>query len=135
MGIAQSNTNRIELGDNGYVDMGTLGHNVLFHIRRLDKLEANAFYHDAKLRMDLLMKTGIFKRPVGSDSVKITSLGKPESESEYVDRWGRRWQTGVWTLHVPQRARGGLHPADAGWLRGDDAPHAGDGAARHRAGL
>jgi serine protease Do len=96
--LAQSNTNRIELEDNGFVDMGALGHNVLFHIRRPDRLNPNTFYHDPKLRMDLLMKTGLFKRPVGSDSVKITSLGKPESESEYVDRWQRRWQTGVWTL-------------------------------------
>ena len=96
--LAESSTKRISLDDNGYIDMGALGHNVLFHIRRPDKLNPDAFYHDAKLRMDLLMKTGLFKRPVGSDSVKITSLGKPESQSEYVDRWQRHWQTGVWAL-------------------------------------
>ncbi len=96
--LAQSNTKTIELDNNGFVEMGALGHNLLFHIRRPDKLDAKTFYHDEKLRMDLLMKTGIFKRPVGSDSVKITSLGKPESESEYVDRWQRHWQTSVWVL-------------------------------------
>ncbi len=124
--LAESSTKRISLDDNGYVDIGALGHTVLFHIRRPDKLAPDAFYHDAKLRMDLLMKTGLFTRPVGSDSVKITSLGKPESESEFVDRWGRRWQTEVWplpflnarvvtyTLPTPDGCVGMLRPKPAG---------------------
>lgn len=96
--VADSNPSRIELDDNGYVDVSALGHEVMFHIRRPDNLDPNAFYHDASLRMNLLATTGLFKRPVGSEMVKITSLGKPENESEYVDRWQRRWLTGVWTL-------------------------------------
>ncbi|HET6912065.1 MAG TPA: hypothetical protein VFH71_01845, partial [Rhodanobacteraceae bacterium] len=97
-GLAQANTKRIELDDNGYIDMGVLGHNVLFHIRRPDKLDSRAFYRDAKLRLDLLMRAGTFLRQVGTDSVKITSLGNPESESQYMDRWQRRWQTAVWDV-------------------------------------
>ena len=96
--VADTNASRIALDDNGYVDVSTLGHQIMFHLRRPDNLNPNVFYHDAKLRMDLLVKTGLFKRPVGSEAVKITSLGKPEKESEYVDRWQRSWQTGVWTL-------------------------------------
>jgi serine protease Do len=96
--VADTNAQRITLDDNGYVDVSPLGHQIMFHIRRPDNLDPNAFYHDAKLRMDLLVKTGLFKRTVGSEVVKITSLGNPESESEYVDRWQRRWQTSVWTM-------------------------------------
>jgi S1-C subfamily serine protease len=96
--VAESNTTRVTLEDNGYIDAGVLGHEILFRIRRPDNLDPAVFYGDAKVRMDLMTKTGVFQRPIGTQKIKITSMGKPESESEYVDRWQRRWQVDVWTM-------------------------------------
>lgn len=96
--VAESNTTHVTLEDNGYIDAGLLGHEILFRIRRPDNLDPGVFYGDAKVRMDLMTRTGVFQRPVGGQQIKITSMGKPESESEYVDRWHRRWQMDVWTM-------------------------------------
>ncbi|MES2404173.1 MAG: trypsin-like peptidase domain-containing protein [Pseudomonadota bacterium] len=96
--VAESNTTHVTLEDNGYIDAGVLGHEIMFRIRRPDSLDPAAFYGDAKVRMDLMTRTGLFQRPVGGQQIKITSMGKPESESEYVDQWHRRWQVAVWTM-------------------------------------
>ncbi|GAB2538960.1 S1 family peptidase [Rhodanobacter koreensis] len=77
------------LDGNGYVDVGAAGRNGLFHLRRPDDVDAVRFYGDAKSRMDLLVKTGMFRREVGGEKIKITSLGKPTLESIHIDRWQR----------------------------------------------
>ena len=96
--LAESKTGQITLGNNGYVSTGAFGHNILISILRPDNLSASTFYHDAKLRMELIAKTGMFQRSIGSESIKITSLGNPESEFEYTDRWQRKWQVGIWKM-------------------------------------
>ncbi|MEO6967970.1 MAG: trypsin-like peptidase domain-containing protein [Rhodanobacteraceae bacterium] len=89
---------RSPLDANGYVDGGALGRNGLFHMRRPDNVPADKFYGDAATRMDLLARPGLFQRQVGTEKIKITSLGKPAAESTYVDRWHRRWDVDTWTL-------------------------------------
>lgn len=96
--LAESKTEQITLGNNGYVETSLFGHNILVSVLRPDNVNHSAFYHDAKLRMDLIAKTGMFQRSIGSESVKITSLGNPENESEYTDRWQRKWQVDIWSL-------------------------------------
>ena len=86
------------LDSNGYVRIGAAGHNGLVRISRPDGMDAAKFYADAKTRMDLLARTGLFQREVGSEKVKITSLGKPTLESTHVDRWQRPWHVAVWPL-------------------------------------
>ena len=86
------------LEGNGYVDVGTAGSNGLVHLRRPDGMDAATFYGDAKTRMDLLAKTGMFQRAVAGEQVKITSLGKPATESVRMDRWQRPWHVEVWPL-------------------------------------
>ncbi len=97
-GRAGTSSRHFTLEGNGYVDLGGAGRNGLIHIRRPDDVPAAAFYGDAGTRMDLLAKTGMFQRSVASEKVKITSLGKPVSESTHVDAWQRKWQVGIWTL-------------------------------------
>ena len=89
---------RIPLAANGYVVPGVAGHNYLFHLRRPDNLPASRLYGDQTVLMDQLAKTGMFKRTVGSEQIKVTSLGAPETESTHVDAWQRRWQVGVWRV-------------------------------------
>ncbi|HEX8777166.1 MAG TPA: trypsin-like peptidase domain-containing protein [Rhodanobacter sp.] len=86
------------LDGNGYVRVGAAGRNGLIQIRRPDGTDATKFYGDAKARMDLLARTGLFQRPVASEKVKITSLGKPVRESTHLDRWQRPWHVAVWPL-------------------------------------
>ena len=90
--------NRIPLAANGYVVAGAAGHNYLFHLRRPDNLPASRLYGDQAVLMDQLAKAGMFKRTVGSEQIKVTSLGAPAMASTHVDAWQRRWQVGVWPV-------------------------------------
>lgn len=89
---------RYSLDGNGYVDVDALGHNGLIHLRRPDGVDASRFYSDAKSRMDLLAKAGMFHRTVASEQVKISSLGTPVLEAVHTDRWQRPWQVDAWPL-------------------------------------
>lgn len=86
------------LDGNGYVATGAVANNGLVRLRRPDGMSAATFYGDAKSRMDLLARTGMFQRAVAGEKVKITSLGKPVRESTHLDRWQRPWHVAVWPL-------------------------------------
>jgi serine protease Do len=88
--------NRVPLSGSGYIAGGLVGQNILMHLRRPDDMKASAFYNDPKQMMDLVLKTGFFVRPVGSERVKITSMGKPSTDKRHVDRWQREWREYVW---------------------------------------
>lgn len=97
-GLVEKEGNRMSLAANGYVQAGVSGHNFLLHLRRPDNLSADKLYSDPAALAEQLCKMGIFMRPVGSEQVRITSLGKPATDSVYVDHSQRRWQLRVWTL-------------------------------------
>ena len=97
-GLAQKEGNRMSLAANGYVQAGVSGHNFLMHLRRPDNLPAAKLYGDPVALADQLCKMGIFTRPVGSEQIRITSLGKPATDTIYVDHSQRRWQLRVWAL-------------------------------------
>jgi serine protease Do len=88
--------NRVPLSGNGYVASGYVGHNFLMHLRRPDDMKADAFYNDPKQMMDLVLKTGYWYRQVGPEKIKITSLGKPTTDTTYTDAWQRHWKVFVW---------------------------------------
>jgi len=89
---------RVKLDDNGYVDVGNTGRNLLFHVRRPDSLSASQLYDDPQKLMDLIATVGFMKRQVGPESIKITSLGKPASDSTYTDAWQRHWRVQTWPV-------------------------------------
>jgi len=97
-GLVEKNGNRMSLAANGYVQAGVSGHNFLLHLRRPDNLPTDKLYSDPVALAEQLCKMGIFMRPVGSEQVRITSLGKPATDSVFVDHSQRRWQLRVWTL-------------------------------------
>lgn len=86
------------LEGNGYVEIGAAGRNGLIHLSRPDGLNPAKFYSDAKLRMDLVAKTGLFQRAIAGEKIKVTSLGEPTYESVHIDRWQRPWNVGIWPL-------------------------------------
>jgi hypothetical protein len=48
--------------------------------------------------MDLLLKGAPLQRHVGSEQVKVTSLGKPSLERSFTDAYQRRWQVREWPV-------------------------------------
>jgi len=48
--------------------------------------------------MDLLLKGYPVSRPVGSDSVRVTSMGKASEESWLTDDYQRKWQIRSWLV-------------------------------------
>lgn len=96
--LAEASPQSYTLDDNSYVEAGTVANNLMLHVRRPDHLAAATFYGSISEPAALLVKAGMFQRRVGSEQIRITSLGKPFSESNYVDHWGRHWQTATWSL-------------------------------------
>lgn len=89
---------RMPLPDNGYVVVGLAGGNVLFHLRKPDNVAAAQLYDDPQRMMDLLTSLGFVHRTVGTERIKVTSLGKPTLDTLHTDRWQRRWQVRVWPV-------------------------------------
>ena len=89
---------KVSLDDNGFVQVGSFRNNLLLRVRRPDKLDAGSFYHDPERLMNLILRTGYMRRTVGSDSVRITSLGPPVRDFVHLDKWKRRWQVRVWPM-------------------------------------
>jgi serine protease Do len=89
---------KIPLSNNGYIIPGAAKNDFLFHLRKPDDVSAAQLYGNPALLMDELAKSGIFRRRVGSENIKITSLGKPASDTVHVDAWQRRWQVRVWKM-------------------------------------
>jgi len=48
--------------------------------------------------MDLLLKGYPVSRPVGSDSVRVTSMGEASEESWLTDDYQRKWQIRSWLV-------------------------------------
>jgi serine protease Do len=96
--VIGKSSKKIPLADNGYVTAGVAKSNILFHLRKPDNVSGSALYGDPAMLMDQLAKVGIFQRRVGSEEIKITSLGKPATDSVHVDAWQRRWQVRIWNM-------------------------------------
>jgi serine protease Do len=84
----------VQLDSNGFVELS----GNLVRLRAPDNVSLATLYGDDKLYLDLLLKAYMLRRTVGSDSVRVTSLGKPKSASHFTDRWGRTWQVREWAI-------------------------------------
>jgi len=96
--LAGKQGTQMPLSANGFIVPGQSGHTFMFHLRRPDDLPASRLYGDQAVLMDQLAKIGLYRRTVGPETIKITSLGRPAAESAHVDAWQRRWQVGEWLL-------------------------------------
>lgn len=56
------------------------------------------FYGDSKAFMDLALRVLDLRRSVGTDQVRVTSLGPAKTEFLYTDPYGRPWQERVWAV-------------------------------------
>jgi serine protease Do len=84
----------VQLDANGFVEQS----GGFARLRIPDGMSLATLYGDDKMYLDLLLKAHVLRRSVGSDSVRVTSLGKPKSSSHFTDRWGRTWQVRDWAI-------------------------------------
>jgi hypothetical protein len=87
-----------QLDDNGYIQYQSAPSGGAFRLRRPNSMSFNELAGNSKLFMELLLKAVPARRPVGSDSVRVVSLGPAATESSYSDRWGRPWQIRTWLI-------------------------------------
>jgi serine protease Do len=97
-GLSAKPGQKISLSANGYIVPGIVGHNFMFHLRKPDDLPASELYGKPAVLMQQLAKVGFLQRDVGTERVKITSLGQPTSDTIHTDAWQRRWQVRVWPM-------------------------------------
>ncbi len=84
----------VQLDHDGFVELS----GSFVRLRAPDDVSLATLYGDDKLYMDLLLKAYELRRTVGSDTVRVASLGKPRSSSQFTDRWGRTWQVRDWAI-------------------------------------
>lgn len=93
-----SSVNEAQLPADGFLKIGRLGHGGGLELGRPKDIPADRFYHDSKTFMDLVMQGAPQRRTVGSDHVRITSLGKAVQDEIFVDHYQRKWQLRVWAM-------------------------------------
>ncbi len=89
---------RVQLEANGYLQ-AAMSDGVLFlRLRTPDGTSPASLLTDSKKFMDLLLKGYPQARQVGTDSVRITSMGSASSESWFTDGYGRKWLLRSWVV-------------------------------------
>jgi serine protease Do len=89
---------KVQLDKNGYLQQ-LLTNNVFFvRLKAPDDVSEADLISDSKQFMDLLLKGYPVSRPVGTDSVRVTSMGKASEESWFTDDYGRKWQIRYWLM-------------------------------------
>lgn len=96
-----SNPNEIkeaELLNNGQLRYGQTGNTFFLRVQKPDDISLETFYSDSKIFMDLILKGMYLSRQIGSEKVRITSLGKASETDVFTDSYGRIWQIKCWNL-------------------------------------
>jgi serine protease Do len=89
---------KTDLPGDGYVSIGLQDGVALLRLHRSNNASDDAFYSDSKAFMDIAAKAMGLSRLVGTDNIRVTSLGPAQSDSLYTDRYGRKWQQRRWAL-------------------------------------
>jgi serine protease Do len=89
---------KVQLDKNGYLEQGVADKVLFVRLKSPDDVSAADLISDSKQFMDLLLKGAPLSRPVGTDAVRVTSLGKASGDSWYTDEYQRKWQIRYWLL-------------------------------------
>ncbi len=84
----------VQLDRNGFVELTSN----MIRMHAPDDVDTGALYQDSKLEMDLILKAYPLHRAIGTDSVRVTSLGRAKMDGTYTDAYGRVWQTRSWAI-------------------------------------
>lgn len=86
------------LPDDGYVSFGVENPVALLRLHRSSNASDDAFYKDSKAFMDIAAKAVNISRAVGTDNIRVISLGEAVTNTVYTDSYGRKWQERKWPL-------------------------------------
>ena len=89
---------KVQLDKNGYLQEGVTNNVFFVRLKAPDDVRGADLIADSKQFMDLLLKGYPVSRPVGTDSVRVTSLGKAGEESWFTDDYRRKWQIRYWLV-------------------------------------
>jgi serine protease Do len=89
---------KAELPNDGEVEIRSVSGMSLFRLRRSLKQSDPNFYRDGAAMMDLLLRGIKLPRYVGTQAIRITSLGSPQTDVVLRDRFGRVWQERIWQI-------------------------------------
>lgn len=89
---------KTDLAEDGFVSMASVADAVLLRLRRPANASDAGFYDNSHAFMDMALHGLNLTRQVGTDAVKITSLGAAQSDAMYLDSYGRSWQRRVWAV-------------------------------------
>lgn len=87
-----------DLPGNGKVSVAAIAGATLLRVERGLDASDDTFYSDSKQFMDVALKGLLISRYVGTDAVRVTSLGPALSDQPWTDLYGRKWQQRVWAL-------------------------------------
>jgi hypothetical protein len=93
-----ANIDEAKLPNEGKVQTGSLLETTVFAARFGGSDPNFTAFTDSKQFMDVLLKGVKVTRMVGLESVRATSLGAAQSDTEVRDRFGRQWRLRIWPL-------------------------------------
>jgi serine protease Do len=97
-GVTDPKAQRAQLDHNGFVESVNQKTFEYLRLRPPDDMPAAAVYGDSKSFMDMLLKLLVLRRAVGTDTVRVISLGSAQQETTHKDEYGRTWQVRVWRV-------------------------------------
>lgn len=89
---------KAEVGGNGFLEIGKQGSSKYFRLRLPDNVALGDVLGDSRKLMDLFLKGVNFTRTIGSEEIKIVSMGKAFEESSFVDKYQRKWMVKSWPI-------------------------------------
>jgi serine protease Do len=97
-GLVGDAPRKVQLENNGYLQQGVVNSVFFLRLKAPDDVNEADLIADSKQFMDLLLKGYLVSRLVGTDSVRVTSMGKAAEESWFTDDYQRKWQIRYWLL-------------------------------------
>lgn len=86
-----SQTNKIQLENNGEIEIGSMMNSVMTYLKKPDDVSIQEYIENPKLLMDTLEKAIVVSRSFGSERITVTSFGEPVLTDTYTDIFGRVW--------------------------------------------
>jgi hypothetical protein len=96
--LAGAAPHKVQLDKNGYLEQAVADKVFFVRLKAPDDITTGDLSSNSKQFMDLLLKGFPVSRPVGTDSVRVTSMGKAGGESWFTDDYQRKWQIRYWLL-------------------------------------
>jgi len=87
-----------ELAGNGKVGVAVVAGAALLVLHRGAEASDAGFYADSASFMDTALKALNLRRTVGTDQVRVTSLGPAGKDEQVTDHYGRTWQVRTWPV-------------------------------------